>query len=60
MYLGYRVAFLSDATGTYDYPDTGFGQVPAEEVHRVTLALLNVSTAHVMTAEDFMHRVQRG
>lgn len=57
MYLGYRVAFLSDATGTYDYPDTGFGPVPAEEVHRVTLALLNVSTAHVMTTEDFMKLV---
>lgn len=57
MYLGYRVAFLSDATGTYDYPDTGFGPVPAEEVHRVTLALLNVSTAHVMTTDDFMNLV---
>ncbi|MGG3885839.1 cysteine hydrolase family protein [Brevibacillus panacihumi] len=57
MYLGYRVAFLSDATGTYDYPDTGYGPVPAEEVHRVTLALLNVSTAHVMTTEDFMKLV---
>lgn len=57
MYLGYRVAFLSDATGTYDYPDTGYGPVPAEEVHRVTLALLNVSTAHVMTADDFMNLV---
>ena len=29
MFNGYRVAFISDATGTFDYPDIGFGEIPA-------------------------------
>lgn len=56
MYLGYRVAFISDATGTFDYPDVGFGAIPAAEVHRVTLGILGVSTAHVMGTEEFVNR----
>lgn len=56
MFRDYRVAFLSDATGTFDYPDSGQGVVPAEEVHRVTLAVLGVSTAHVMTTGEFIAR----
>ncbi len=54
MFNGYRVAFLSDATGTFDYPDIGFGAVPAAEIHRVSLAILGVSTAHVMTTGQFI------
>ncbi|RST74155.1 cysteine hydrolase [Siminovitchia acidinfaciens] len=58
MYRGYKVAFLSDVTGTYDYKDIGFGMVPAAEVHRVFLTVLGGSTAHVMTAEDFIQKVE--
>lgn len=54
LFNGYRVAFISDATGTFDYPDVGFGAIPAEEVHRVSLGILGVSTAHVMTTEEFI------
>lgn len=53
MFRNYRVAFLSDATGTFDYPDMGFGAMPAADVHRATLAILAFSTAHVMTAAEF-------
>jgi biuret amidohydrolase len=28
MFRNYRVAFLADATATYDYPDRGFGPMP--------------------------------
>ena len=56
MFNGYRVAFISDATGTFDYPDIGFGEIPATEVHRVTLGILGVSTAHVMNVEEFIQR----
>lgn len=56
MFHNYRVAFISDATGTFDYPDVGFGAIPATEVHRVCLGILGVSTAHVMTTEDFIHK----
>lgn len=54
MFNGYRVAFISDATGTFDYPDAGFGAIPAAEVHRVTLGILAVSTAHVMGTDEFL------
>jgi nicotinamidase-related amidase len=60
MFLGYRVAFLSDATGTFDYPDCGMGAVPAAEVHRVSLAILGVSTAHVMSTDDLIARTRHG
>ncbi len=54
MFHGYRVAFISDATGTFDYPDVGFGEIPAAEVHRVSLGILGVSTAHVMDTDAFI------
>jgi len=56
MFNGYRVAFISDATGTFDYPDIGFGEIPAAEVHRVSLGILGVSTAHVMNVDEFIQR----
>ncbi len=58
MFHGYRVAFISDATGTYDYPDAGFGAIPAQEVHRVTLGVLAVSTAHVMTTDELIKKTR--
>lgn len=57
MFLNYRVAFLSDLTGTFDYPDVGQGALPAAEVHRMTLAVLAFSTANVMTDAQFRERV---
>lgn len=56
MFNGYRVAFISDATGTYDYPDVGFGPIPSQDVHRVTLGVLAVSTAHVMTVDQLVSK----
>ena len=52
MFNNYKVIFLSDATGTFDYPDVGSGAMSAEEVHRATLTILAFSTAHVMTVAD--------
>lgn len=57
MFRNYRVGFLSDLTGTFDYPDVGYGAVPAAEVHRLTLAVLAFSTADVMTDAQFRERV---
>lgn len=53
MFLNYKTVFLSDATGTFDYPDVGQGAMSAEEVHKATLVILAFSTAHVMTAKEF-------
>ena len=53
---GTPIAVTTDATGTYNYPDMGFGAIPAEEVHRVTLGVLAVSTAHVMTTDELIQK----
>ena len=57
MFRNYQVAFLSDATGTFDYPDVGQGALPAADVHRATLTILAFSTADVMTVDEFKARV---
>jgi nicotinamidase-related amidase len=57
MFRNYGVVFLSDATGTFDYPDVGQGAMSASDVHKATLTILGFSTAHVMTVEDFKTRV---
>jgi ureidoacrylate peracid hydrolase len=59
MFRNNRVAFLSDATATYDYPDRGFGPMPNAEVHHATLVILAASTAHVMSVADLQARLQR-
>src|SRR5690606_34611555 len=58
MYRGYRVAFLEDVIGTYDYPDIGYGAIAAEDLHRMILTVVGVTTAHVMKAEEFKALVQ--
>jgi nicotinamidase-related amidase len=58
MFHNYQVVFLSDTTGTFDYPDVGQGAMSADEVHRATLTILAFSTAHVMTAAEFVGRIR--
>ena len=60
MFNNYSVVFLSDVTGTFDYPDVGCGAMSAEEVHKATLCILALSTAHVMTVDELKARVARG
>ena len=54
MFHDYRVAFISDCTATFDYPDVGCGALSADKLHRYTLITLAFSTAHVMTAAECM------
>ena len=58
MFRDYGVVFLSDCTGTYAYPDLGYGELSADEVHRSSLVVLALSTAHVMAADEFIARVE--
>ncbi|MBN9082787.1 MAG: isochorismatase [Rhizobiales bacterium 62-17] len=58
MFHNYKVVFLSDCTGTFDYPDVGQGAMAAADVHRATLTILAFSTAHVMTADECLARVE--
>jgi biuret amidohydrolase len=57
MFRNYQVVFLSDATGTFDYPDVGQCALSAADVHRATLTILAFSTADVMTVDEFKTRV---
>jgi ureidoacrylate peracid hydrolase len=60
LFRNYRVAFLADATATYDYPDNGFGAMANADVHRATLVVLADSTAHVMAVKDLARLLARG
>ena len=42
MFRDFKVIFLSDATGTFDYPDVGQGAMSAEEVHKATLTICGI------------------
>ena len=37
-----------------DYPDLGYGAMTAAEVHRASLIILAMSTAHVMTVDEMI------
>jgi ureidoacrylate peracid hydrolase len=54
MFRNYKVVFLSDGTGTVDYPDAGVGSLTADEVHQSTLVIMSNSTAHVMSCEEML------
>ncbi|MET7992110.1 isochorismatase family cysteine hydrolase [Amycolatopsis sp. NPDC005232] len=60
LFRSYKVAFLSDLTGTFDYPDLGQGGFSADDVHRLTLSVLAFSTADVMTSTAFRTLVSSG
>ncbi|WP_152185820.1 cysteine hydrolase family protein [Segeticoccus rhizosphaerae] len=57
MFRDYFVVFVADATGTFDYPDVGWGAMSAAEVHAATLSILAFSTADVTTVADLEKRV---
>lgn len=54
---GFKVAFISDATGTFDYPDVGQGGLSADEVHSAMLTVLAFAVADVMDTDDFLSRL---
>lgn len=54
LFHNYGVIFLSDATGTTDFPDLEYGAMTAAEVHRASLIILAMSTAHVMTVDEMI------
>lgn len=58
MFRDFKVIFLSDATGTFDYADDRQGALSADEVHQSTLLILSQSTADVMTSEEFFAKVR--
>ena len=51
--LGYKVAFISDLTGTIAYPDLGFGSGDAELQQKITLGNVAFGIGHVLSTEEF-------
>jgi len=52
--LGYKVAFISDLTGTMPYPDLGFGPGDAKLQQKITLGNVAFGIGHVLTADAFL------
>lgn len=42
----YRVIFVPDLTGTYDYPDAGFGPKSAQEIHETICTIMAYAVGH--------------
>ena len=53
-HLGFKVEFLSDATGTRDFSNSA-GQVTAEELHRAILVTQAMRFSQVLTAEAWIN-----
>lgn len=50
----YRVVFLPDLTGTFDYPDAGFGPRSAEEIHETYCTIVAHSVGTLATPGDVL------
>ncbi|WP_165874806.1 cysteine hydrolase family protein [Natrarchaeobius oligotrophus] len=50
----YRVVFLADLTGTFDYPDQGFGERSAQEIHETVCTIIGTSVGTLATADDVL------
>lgn len=55
MHLGYKVEFLSDATGTLDISNYA-GHISAEELHKAVLVIQASRFSEVLSAEDWMKK----
>ncbi|TWG87558.1 nicotinamidase-related amidase [Cupriavidus gilardii J11] len=56
---GWKVEFLSDATGSLPYENAG-GRASAEEIHRVFCTVFHSNFAAVMTTKDWVAAVREG
>jgi nicotinamidase-related amidase len=53
----FRVLFLADGTATFDHPDAGLGPASAEEIQRVTCAIIGFAFGEVLTVDDALGRL---
>jgi nicotinamidase-related amidase len=58
-HLGYKVEFISDATGTLDLSNSA-GSVKAEELHRATLVGLQFRVAQVYSTNQWLEQIGQG
>ncbi|MDR0468916.1 MAG: cysteine hydrolase [Peptococcaceae bacterium] len=53
-FLGYQVIFLSDLTGTFAFPDMGFGPGDAQAQHEMALRNVAFTIGQVMDSSEFL------
>jgi nicotinamidase-related amidase len=58
LHLGFKVEFLSDATGTLDVSNSA-GSVTAEELHRAILVTQQMRFSDVLTADQWIARLSQ-
>ncbi|GAC1614019.1 MAG: cysteine hydrolase family protein [Candidatus Dormibacteraceae bacterium] len=58
VHLGYKVEFLSDATGTLDFTNSA-GTVTAEELHRAILVTQQWRFSKVMTTDQWLESLEK-
>ncbi|WP_433299237.1 cysteine hydrolase family protein [Pseudonocardia sp. CA-142604] len=51
---GFRSAVLADACASCDYPDVGFGAMPASEMHLAALRIMGLTSSEVTDADTFL------
>lgn len=56
VHLGFKVEFLSDATGTLSFKNTA-GEVTAEELHRAILVVQQSRFSHVLPTEEWVQNL---
>ncbi|QLG63070.1 cysteine hydrolase family protein [Halorarum salinum] len=54
----YDVVFLADLTGTFDYPDQGFGSRDAQEIHETVCTIMGTSVGTLATSEDVVDALE--
>ena len=58
MFYGYDVAFISDLTGTFQFPNMGYGDYDVELQQKMTLNNIALTTGDVMTADEFVSKIK--
>jgi len=58
LHLGFKVEFLSDATGTLDISNSA-GSVTAEELHRAILVTQQMRFSDVLTTDQWIARISQ-
>jgi biuret amidohydrolase len=54
---GFRSVVLADACASCDYPDLGFGAMPANEMHLAALRIMSLTSSQVIDTDTFLSRL---
>jgi biuret amidohydrolase len=54
----FKVLFLADGTATFDHPDGGLGPASAEDIQRVTCAIMGFAFGEVVSVDRAIERIE--